>query len=184
MQGAGNKWNSPSEKWNSPSPPCFARSLPPRGSREEADNFCRKKMKALNFFQTRGRHAKSSSVGRSRQLPRRGSRERGLSIKRLFDEKMPDCCLVAPHSSKASLCPPSPRGEGLERGRNLNRPLSSACADTFPATVGFFALFSLRRKSEKGESKDKAADARHFPRRGKQGGGSAPMGKARGVSTL
>ena len=35
MQGAGKKWNSPSEKWNSPSPPCFARSLPPRGSREE-----------------------------------------------------------------------------------------------------------------------------------------------------
>ena len=34
MQGAGKKWNSPSEKWNSPSPPCFARSLPPRGSRE------------------------------------------------------------------------------------------------------------------------------------------------------
>ena len=33
MQGA-------SEKWNSPSPPCFARSLPPRGSREAADNFC------------------------------------------------------------------------------------------------------------------------------------------------
>ena len=28
MQGAG-------EKWNSPSPPCFARSLPPRESREE-----------------------------------------------------------------------------------------------------------------------------------------------------
>ena len=76
------------------------------------------------------------------------------------------------------------QGEGLERGGNLNRPLSSAYADTFPATVGFFALFSLRRKSEKGESKDKAADARHFPRRGKQGGGSAPMWKARGVSTL
>ncbi len=32
MQGAGEKWNSLSEKWNSPSPPCFARSLPPRGS--------------------------------------------------------------------------------------------------------------------------------------------------------
>ena len=40
MQGAGEKRNSPSEKWNSPSPPCFARSLPPRGSREAADNFC------------------------------------------------------------------------------------------------------------------------------------------------
>ena len=155
MQGAGEKRNSLSEKWNSPSPPCFARSLPPRGSLDarQGFTFLPKKMKALNFFQTRGRHAKTSSVGRSRQLPRRGSRERGLSIKRLFDEKMPDCCLVAPHSSKASLCPPSPRGEGLERGRNLNRPLSSAYADTFPATVGFFALFSLRRKSEKGESK-------------------------------
>ena len=55
------------------------------------------KMKAANFFQARGRHAKTSSVGRSRQLPRRGSRERGLSIKRLFDEKMPDCCSAAPH---------------------------------------------------------------------------------------
>ena len=40
MQGAGEKWNSLSEKWNSPSPPCFARSLPPRGSRKAADNFC------------------------------------------------------------------------------------------------------------------------------------------------
>ena len=75
--------------------------------------------------------------------------------------------------------------KGKPRSGNMKTyPLSSACADTFPATVGFFALFSLRRKSEKGESKDKAADARHFPRRGKQGGGSAPMGKARGVSTL
>ena len=55
------------------------------------------KMKAPNFFQARGRYAKTSSVGRSRQLPRRGSRERGLSIKRLFDEKMPDCCSAAPH---------------------------------------------------------------------------------------
>ena len=27
-------------KCSSPSPPCFARSLPPRGSREAADNFC------------------------------------------------------------------------------------------------------------------------------------------------
>ena len=34
----------------------------------------------------------------------------------------------------------------------MQRPLSSAYADTFP----------------EGESKDKAADARHFPRRGKQ----------------
>ena len=115
MQGAG-------EKWNSPSPPCFARSLPPRGSLDVR--------KRLTIF--------------------------------------------------ALLCVSTMRqGEALERGRNLNRPLSSAYADTFPATVGFFALFSLRRKSEKGESKDKAADARHFPRRGKQGGGSAPMGKSR-----
>ena len=77
-----------------------------RGSREAADNFClivrkhdeargsldvrkrltifAEKMKAPNFFQARGRHAKTSSVGRSRQLPRRGSPERGLVIKRLF----------------------------------------------------------------------------------------------------
>ena len=79
---------------------------------------------------------------------------------------MPDCCSVAPHH--LALQGASPQGEALERGRNLNRPLLSAYADTFPATVGFFALFSLRRKSEKGESKDKATDARHFSRRGKQ----------------
>ena len=114
-----------------------------------------------------GRLGKTSSVGRSRQLPQGGSQECGLSIKRLFDEKMPECCSVAPHH--LALQGASPRGEALERGRNLNRPLSSAYADTFPATVGFFALFSLRRKSEKWESKDKAADTRHFPRRGKPG---------------
>ena len=39
----------------------------------------------------------------------------------------------------------------------------------FPHYRRFFRFFSLKRKSEKGESKDKAADARHFPRRGKQG---------------
>ena len=146
----------------------------PRGEAAKRLTIFAEEMKAPNFFQARGRHAKTSSVGRSRQLPRRGSRERGLSIKRLFDEKMPDCCSAAPHH--LALQGASPQGEGLERGRNLNRPLSSAYADTFPATVGFFALFSLRRKSEKGESKDKAADDRHFPRRGKQGGGSAPIG--------
>ena len=47
---------------------------------------------------------------------KRGKQECGLSIKRLFDEKMLECCSVAPHSSKASLCPPSPQGEGSERG--------------------------------------------------------------------
>ena len=45
-----------------------------------------------------------------------------------------------------------PRGS-LDEGKIKTYPLSSAYADTFPATVGFFALFSLRRKSEKGESK-------------------------------
>ena len=34
-----------------------------------------------------GRQAKTSSVGGSRQLPRRGSRKCGLSIKRLFGKK-------------------------------------------------------------------------------------------------
>ena len=94
-------------------------SSPPRGSRKAADNFClivrkhdetrgsldvRKRLTSFaeknegtEFFQARGRHAKTSSVGRSRQLPQRGSRERGLSIKRLVDEKMPDCCSAAPH---------------------------------------------------------------------------------------
>ena len=33
----------PKENKLRPSPPCFARSLPLRGSREAADNFCRKK---------------------------------------------------------------------------------------------------------------------------------------------
>ena len=102
----------------------------------------------------------------ARHFPKRGSRECGLVIKRLFDEKMLECCSAAPHHLASQGA--SPQGEALERERNLNRPLSSAYADTFHATVGFFALFSLRRKSEKGESKDKAADARHFPKRGKQ----------------
>ena len=152
MQGAGKKWNSPSEKWNSPSPPCFARSFPPRGSLDvrQGFTFLPKKMKFAEFFFRQGEAAKRLTI---------------------FAEEM-----KAPNFFR--------QGEALERGRNLNRPLSSAYADTFPATVGFFALFSLRRKSEKGESKDKAADARHFPRRGTQGGGSAPMGKARGASTL
>ena len=92
---------------------CERNFMQARGSREEADNFCRKKMKALNFFQTRGRQAKTSSVGRSRQLPRRGSRERGLSIKRLFDEKMPDCCSAAPHH--LALQGASPQGEAAKR---------------------------------------------------------------------
>ena len=47
----------------------------------------------------------------------------------------------------------SGKGDAFERGKIKTCPLSSAYADTFPATVGFFALFSLRRKSEKGESK-------------------------------
>ena len=59
------------------------------------------------------RKSETSSVGRSRQLPRRGSQERGLRIKRLFDKKMPECCSVAPHHL-ASLCPPSPQGEGTK----------------------------------------------------------------------
>ena len=58
------------------------------------------------------RKRKTSSVGRSRQLPRRGSRERGLSIKRLFDEKMPDCCSAAPHH--LALQGASPQGEATK----------------------------------------------------------------------
>ena len=72
-------------------------------------------MKFAEFFQARGRLAKSSSVGGSRQLPRRGSQERGLSIKRLFDEKMPDCCSAAPHH--LALQGASPRGEALTQGK-------------------------------------------------------------------
>ena len=71
-------------------------------------------MKLTEFFQARGRHTKkkkTSSVGGSRQLPQRGSQERGLSIKRLF-EKMPECCSVAPHH--LALQGASPQGEGLE----------------------------------------------------------------------
>ena len=78
---------------------------------------------ALSTFPPRGRldvrkgegmqrKRKTSSVGGSRQLPRRGSRERGLSIKRLF-EKMPECCSVAPHH--LALQGASPQGEALER---------------------------------------------------------------------
>ena len=39
-----------------PSPPCFARSLPLRGSLDarQGFTFLPKKMKALNFFQARG----------------------------------------------------------------------------------------------------------------------------------
>ena len=33
-------FKSLNRKFGCPSPPCFARSLPPRGSREAADNFC------------------------------------------------------------------------------------------------------------------------------------------------
>ena len=159
-------------------------------------------MKFTEFFFRQGEGSQRPlSSACADTFPEGESRECGLRIRRLF-EKMPECCSAAPHSSKASLCPPSPQGEGtkwltifaeenfvgkilcwqgegLERGNIKTYPLSSAYVDTFPATVGFFALFSLRRKSEKGESKDKAADARHFPRRGKQGGSSAPTGKAR-----
>ena len=37
-----------------PSSPCFARSFPPRGSHEVADNFCRRKFCEQNFMQARG----------------------------------------------------------------------------------------------------------------------------------
>ena len=57
--------------------------------------------------------AKTSSVGRSRQLPQGGSQECGLRIKRLFDEKMPDCCSVAPHH--LALQGASPQGEAAKR---------------------------------------------------------------------
>ena len=46
----------PKENKLRPSPPCFARSLPPRGSLDarQGFTFLPKKMKALNFFQARG----------------------------------------------------------------------------------------------------------------------------------
>ena len=57
----------------------------------------------------------------------------------------------------------SPQGEALTyKAKIKTYPLSSAYADTFPATVGFFALFSLRRKSEKGESKGGALTEQLF----------------------
>ena len=34
------RWKNSIKNGLRPSPPCFARSLPPRGSREAADNFC------------------------------------------------------------------------------------------------------------------------------------------------
>ncbi len=83
----------------------------------------------------------------ARHFPRRGSRECGLSIKRLFDEKMPECCSVAPHH--LALQGASPQGEGTKwltifaeemkftefffrQGEGLQRPLQSAEADSFP----------------------------------------------------
>ena len=108
--------------------------------------FLPKKMKAPNFFQARGRHAKTSSVGRSRQLPRRGSRERGLSIKRLFDEKMPDCCSAAPHH--LALQGASPQGEAAKRQyENLS---SIVCLRRhFPRYRRFFRAFLSQEKKRK-----------------------------------
>ena len=91
---------------------------------------------ADNFMQARGRIGKrqyknlSSIVCLRRHFPRRGKQERGLVIKRLFEEKMPDCCSAAPHH--LALQGASPQGEGLERGNIKTYPLSSAYADTFP----------------------------------------------------
>ena len=42
-----------------PSPPCFARSLPLRGSREAADNFCRKN-EGSEFFSGKGKPMKQA----------------------------------------------------------------------------------------------------------------------------
>ena len=111
-----------------------ADTFPPRGSRKAADHFCRKKWSSLNFFQARGRLGKrkkfesTSIVCLRRHFPRyrrffraflsqekkrkRGKQERGLSIKRLFDEKMPDCCSVAPHHLASQGA--SPQGEAYE----------------------------------------------------------------------
>ena len=125
-----------------PSPPCFARSLPPRGSlgtrltifallcastmrqgealeQGKASHFCRRKFCEQNFMQARGSREAADNFCRrnegtefflgkgkackdlfSRQKPTaspRGKQERGLSIKRLFEEKMPECCSAAPH---------------------------------------------------------------------------------------
>ena len=60
-----------------PSSPCFARSFPPRGSHEVADNFCRRKFCEQNFMQARGRldvrqegrHTKKKKDLFSRQKP-------------------------------------------------------------------------------------------------------------------
>ena len=45
-----------------PSPPCFARSLPLRGSREAADNFCRKSFCGKNCFQEIVTNRKSAKI--------------------------------------------------------------------------------------------------------------------------
>ena len=111
----------------------------------KASHFCRKN-EGTEFFQARGRHAKTSSVGRSRQLPRRGSRERGLSIKRLFDEKMPDCCSAAPHH--LALQGASPQGEAAKRQyENLS---SIVCLRRhFPRYRRFFRAFLSQEKKRK-----------------------------------
>ena len=48
----------------------------------------------------------------ARHFPKRGKQERGLSIKRLFEEKLPECCSGAPHH--LALQGASPQGEAYE----------------------------------------------------------------------
>ena len=88
MQGAG-------EKWNSPSSPCFARSFPPRGSLDvrQGFTFLPKKMKFTEFFFRQGEAAKSLTI---------------------FAEKNEDTEFF------------------FRQGEDMQRPLQSAEADSFP----------------------------------------------------
>ena len=55
----------------------------------------------------------------ARKAPQGEAAKRGLSIKRFFDEKMPDCCSAAPHQSLSATA--SPQGEAAKRGLSIKR---------------------------------------------------------------
>jgi len=74
------------------------------------------KRKVAEFFSSKGKTCKEKErplqSAEADSFPKRGSRECGLLIKRLFEEKMPDCCSAAPHH--LALQGASPQGEAYE----------------------------------------------------------------------
>ena len=137
--------------------------------------------KWLTIFQARGRLAKTSSVGRSRQLPRRGSQECGLSIKRLF-EKMPECCSAAPHHLalqgagcrsclKRQFGKKSPPRGSLGKRKKFESTSIVCLRRHFPRYRRFFRAFLSQEKKRK-RGKQKRIPAQRNRR-------SLPKGKAR-----